>query len=805
MGQYDSSAVALQLLAQEALQLDADYNEATARFRLIDSILVDILGWDRQGIAVEKFDRGEYTDYECGRPCQLLVEAKRASVSFRLPAGESGGLMLLESVSASSAQVRDAIEQAIGYAKSRNIPYCAVTNGTQWIFFLGARLDGRDSLKGRCVVYPSLDTMVERFRELWDLVTPAAISEHNLGELLKRDSLPPPPSKLSSKIYGYPGFKNRNPIASSLQILGGLFLDDIASQPALEEQFLRTAYCQSGALSQYALVSKELLKTRYTTFFEKQAGVSAEPATGKKGTNPRLTADVLAAGLGKRPILLVGDVGVGKTTFVRNLIKVEAKDELSQAFVLYVDYGTKPAVTDTLKDYTIQEIVRQLRDEFGVDINERQFVRGVHNQRIQEFGKGIYSDLKELDPTQFKLKEIEFIASLTQNIEEHLRLSLEHASKGQKRQIVVFLDNVDQRPIAFQEEVFLIAASISANWPVTTFVSLRPETFAQSRASGTLAAYQPRVFTIEPPRIDLVIKKRLEFALARLKEAGTLPGLPTNITIDSRNLELYLKMLIGSFSDRNDVIEFLDNMCSGSVREALSYVSSFVGSGHVDSAKIIDAMESTGRYYLPIHEFVRAVIHKDGEYYDPTVSPIPNVFDISSADQREHFAVLILLEYIERAGQTGGSHGFVERRLVLDFMQGCGYRTEQTLSTLRRAFDKGLVISPEGIKAETSGHIRITTAGAYLRKKLCVLMAYLDAIVVDTPVLDPDSRIKLGDARALEDRLHRAEDFLDYLDSCWSNSLSLSSALDWPALSESARAHIGDIKARTDTKSNGRY
>jgi len=805
MGQYDSSAAALAKLAQDSSKLDPDYNEATGRFRLIDSILVDVLGWDKQGIAVEKFDRGDYTDYECGAPCQLIVEAKRASVSFKLPAGELGGVMQIESVAASSAQVREAIEQAVGYAKARNVPYCAVSNGTQWIFFLGARLDGRDSLKGRCVVYPSLETMVERFRELWDLVTPAAISEHNLGDLLKRDSLPPPPSKLSSRIPNYPGFKNRNPIASSLQILGGLFLDDIAAQPALEEQFLRTAYCQSGALSQYALVSKELLKTRYTSFFEQQAGVSAEPATGKKGTNPRLTADVLAASLGRRPILLVGDVGVGKTTFVRNLIKVDAKDELSHAFVLYVDYGTKPAVTDALKDYTIQEIVRQLREDFGVDINERQFVRGVYNQRIQDFGKGIYADLKELDPVQFKLKEIEFIAGLTQNMEEHLRLSLEHASKGQKRQIVVFLDNVDQRPIGFQEEVFLISASISANWPVTTFVALRPETFAQSRASGTLAAYQPRVFTIEPPRIDLVIKKRLEFALARLEEAGTLPGLSTGISIDSRNLELYLKMLILSFTERDDVIEFLDNMCSGSVREALSYVGSFVGSGHVDSSKILSVMEDTGRYYLPIHEFVRAVIHKDGEYYDPTISPIPNVFDISSADQREHFALLILLEYVEHAGQTGGSHGFVERRLVMDFMQGCGYRTEQTLSTIRRAFDKGLVISPEGTKADTSGHIRITTAGAYVRKKLCGLHAYLDAIVVDTPVLNPESRGKLTDVRALDDRLHRAESFLDYLDNCWSNSLSLSKALDWPALSETARSHIREIRDRADARSSGRH
>lgn len=797
MSKYDSSKEELLRVAQSADQLPSNYNEATARFRLIDVILTDVLGWDREGVSVEKHDRGDFTDYECGSPTQLLIEAKRESVDFNLPIGEVAGIQRLETLMEGSVEITVAIEQAIGYCKKRNIPYGGVSNGKQWVFFLGARLDGRDSLKGRCIVYPSLESMVERFRELWDLVTPLAISEHNLGDLLKRDSLPPPPSKLSSRIVGYPGFKNRNPIASELQILGGLFIDDIASSPLIEEEFLRAAYCQSGAISQYALVSKELLKTRYTTFFEQQAGVSVSPATNKKGTNPQLTADVLAAGLSRRPILLVGDVGVGKTTFVRNLIKVDAKEELSNAIVLYVDYGTKPALSRDLKDYTIQELIRQLREDVEVDINERQFVRGVYNQRIQEFGRGIYADLKEISPDQFKIKEIDFISSLTANIEEHLRLSLEHASKGQKRQIVIFLDNVDQRPPSFQEEVFLIASGFSANWPVTTFVALRPETFSLSRARGALAAYQPRVFTIEPPRIDLVIKKRLEFALAQLKKAGSLPGLPAGTSLHSQNLDYYLRMLIHSFSERNDIVEFIDNMCSGSVREALSYVGSFVGSGHVDSQKIILAMEKQGRYFLPIHEFLRAVIHKDAEYYDPSNSPIPNVFDISSADPREHFATLLLLDHVERAGQAGGSHGFVERRIVLDFMQTCGFRTEQSISTLRRAFDKGLVVSPEGLKDEASGHIRITTAGAYVRKKLCSIIAYLDAIVVDTPVTSPDHRANLQDARSLEERLSRAEHLLDYLDECWQGSPSLWHKLEWPQLADAGRSQIREIRERT--------
>jgi len=795
MNNYEAAKTRLGSITSEVRSL-SDFNEATARFQIIDRILTEVFGWDRAGMEVERYDRGDYSDYECGKPVRILVEAKRSSIGFELPISLDRGVMKIETLVDGNPAFEESVAQAIGYCQSRNIPYAAVTNGKQWAFFLGSRTDAVASIKGNCIAFPSLESMESRFREAWDLLTPAALDEGHLRALLVKGSLQPPPTKLSARLPGYPGHKNRNPIATELQILGGLFFEDIASSPELEETFLRDAYCQSGALSQYALVSKELLQTRYTTFFEGQAGVSVSSATSKKGTNPELTADVLAASLSKRPILLVGDVGVGKTTFIRNLIKVDAKEELDRALVLYVDYVAKPAVADDIRDYTATEIIRQLREDYDLDIYERQFVRGVYNRRLEDFQRGIFADLRDVEPNMFLLKEIQFLESLTSNREEHVRLSLEHIFRGQKRQIVLFLDNVDQRRPLFQEEVFMISASIAASWPVTAFVSLRPETFSLSRARGALAAYQPRVFTIEPPRIDLVIKKRLQFALKQLRNSGSLPGLPYGTSIESKNLENYLLMLIKAFESQDEIIEFIDNMCSGNVREALKYVGSFVGSGHVDSAKILEVMERHGNYLLPLHEFLRAVIYKDAEYYDPTDSPVANLFDLVSASGAEHFALLLLLEYVERAGQIGGSRGFVERNAVVAYMQSAGFSIDQTTPHLRRAFEKGLLSSPEGLRDETTDRIRITSAGAYSRKKLCALFPYIDAVLVDTPITDPVVRASIHDARSIEDRLSRAVQFLDYLDACWAAAKDLHNKIDWSGLSGDARSQIRYVKVK---------
>jgi hypothetical protein len=54
----------LLLLVNEFNSIDrTNFNEATTRFRFIDKILTDCLGWDHRDITVEDSYEGEYSDY----------------------------------------------------------------------------------------------------------------------------------------------------------------------------------------------------------------------------------------------------------------------------------------------------------------------------------------------------------------------------------------------------------------------------------------------------------------------------------------------------------------------------------------------------------------------------------------------------------------------------------------------------------------------------------------------------------------------------------------------------------------------
>ncbi|MEU3765685.1 hypothetical protein AB0E55_11560 [Amycolatopsis keratiniphila] len=83
---FDQGAVAMSELAVEQENTTVDRNEATTRFHIIDRILFDALGWQKQDCVLEEPLDGTYTDYSLGNPgTRLIVEAKKEESTFPFP------------------------------------------------------------------------------------------------------------------------------------------------------------------------------------------------------------------------------------------------------------------------------------------------------------------------------------------------------------------------------------------------------------------------------------------------------------------------------------------------------------------------------------------------------------------------------------------------------------------------------------------------------------------------------------------------------------------------------------------------
>ena len=232
--------------------------------------------------------------------------------------------------------------------------------------------------------------------------------------------------------------------------------------------------------------------------------------------------------------------------------------------------------------------------------------------------------LKTKKPSLFQQKEIEHLEVLCKNREEHLRRSLDVVSFSFRKQIVIFLDNTDQRSEQDQQATFLIAEEMAEHWQAVIYVTLRPETYHASVDRGALSGYHPKAFTIAPPRIDRVIKKRLYFGLNVTRGRVSITEFARTAQLDFASLTSIRSFLR---SLRDEMIRCIDNIAAGNVRVALELVRGFFGSGSCGHPE--DHRQGT-RVLIPLHEFQRAIVYGDNVHYDPSRSRISNVFDIST-------------------------------------------------------------------------------------------------------------------------------------------------------------------------------
>lgn len=177
------------------------------------------------------------------------------------------------------------------------------------------------------------------------------------------------------------------------------------------------------------------------------------------------------------------------------------------------------------------------------------------------------------------------------------------------------------------------------------------------------------------------------------------------------------------------------------------------------------------------------------------MSPIANLFDISTPDGREHFLLGNLVGFIERNATAAGQQGYVDAGMVYEFAQGLGFSPAQVNSAIQRATDKKLIEpSPAFLEKAEAVAFRITTIGAYTIRELCKYFAYVDAMVVDTPIVDGKVRASIGEIDDIDRRLERGIRFLDYLDLQWQAVGHKNITWDWAGVSSASRSDIGAIQ-----------
>ena len=779
----------------ELARLSPDANEATTRLRAIDTILFDVLDWDKEDVDPEQYCRAEgYADYVCTARglCLLVIEAKRAGKTFVLGSDNlenrpySFGFIASESKDAA-----DALQQAIGYAATLGAHYVAITNGRQWLLTL-TYVEGKELTDRLVFVFESLDAIESRFRLFFQCFSKVQLSRHEIDGALLDILLKPAPPKASSRITGYPQPAVRNVFQNELSYVLD-YVWQLMSQDEGSSDFVRNCYVSPDSHKDTIELVKELIAKRTA-----EDAVLTQHDIQSIDKLPQQLAHLPA----EKPFVILGQIGRGKTSFLKYLRHVAASELLSNFIQLDINFIDRPDESSQIPAYVYDEIERQLLDLYNIDIREDRFVRGVLHFELQRLKNTPRGKVAGEDPARYKEYELQEIERIIENRHSYLTRVFHHLKKGRQCSVAIFMDNIDRRNPDIQEQAFLRASAMARDWSSMTFVCLRPDTFHRSRESGVLDAIAPTTFTVAHPDLALVLKRRFAYAKSIAEGERT-----TSATVDGYSSHIHVKLpdvsaLLGSCEfaarKRHGIIPLLEAVSNGNIRRLLDLARAILCSGHLDTKKILGIIQKDGNYTVPDFEGVKALLYGEYKHYYGAESPFINLFDILHAQHMEHFLSLCALHYLSRSAVDGPSRGFTARREITAYLSGLGFSLQATDEALRRLEAKQLIATAILPAEGDTDHrrFRLTSLGNFHLHYLCNVFQYLDAMTLDTPVLDAEVRKHMVDTNSIHERVQRTKEFLKYLDHSAAHIRDDAILSFWRQHSSEARSGIAEVEKR---------
>jgi hypothetical protein len=323
------------------------------------------------------------------------------------------------------------------------------------------------------------------------------------------------------------------------------------------------------------------------------------------------------------------------------------QSEKANTYFLNINLGIKANLSTDVKSFVLAELPAALRRRYNVDIESEEFVNSIYYEELRRFDRSVKgASLKAVDPDAYRRERIDFLSSLVARKDSHLHAALAHLSRGRNKQIILIMDNADQRKFEVQQEAFLIAQEFAATRNLLVFVALRPSTFYESKLTGALSGYQHKILTISPPPADELIQRRLTFAL-RVAEGQIEPAALSGIRLRLSSIVSFLHATLRSIRSNEEIQSFLSNITGGNIRAVVELITGFFGSPNVDSQKIVRIEEEKGNYRVPLHEFTKHALLGEYAYFNAHSSQVAcNIFDVSAADPREHFLAGVLIAYL---------------------------------------------------------------------------------------------------------------------------------------------------------------
>ncbi len=672
-------------------------NEAKTRLLVVDEVL-NTLGWPKNEYEPEQVTPvGTYTDYRLtleGQP-RLIVEAKRVGVITPLPKAiqrpEYANSFLFTNY---GPEMTSLLQQCQGYCVHCGVPYAVATTGEVWIILIGFKF-GVEWGKLKSVVFHSLEDVFHRLGEFYGLVSREAIKANSLEEKFGSMVLIKPSIAIRPREHVIPPSDvERPPDLQLIRAFFDQFMGDITRPD--QASLLEHCYVEDLTLNEFSRELQRILQ--YDAALDE-----LEPSLDQ------VDADTLERELelqsfsgNPKTILLVGNVGVGKSTFVHRFIRSEARPKHYVCTVVdLINYATIETVRDRGEEQRLAELVlNKLAAEFEhqLDPYQPEVFRGCFEVEVGQFRKQ-RRQLFEQNREKYLLLEEEHIFELGKDQYKYLVGYIKYARKKRYKVWITF-DNVDRGSDSYQQFVYSFAHQLAADAGCVTLITLRQDTFLEAQGAGFLDVRSSDiVFRISAPEFRRVVSKRRKYVDWTIENNEVPRPFRGHISL-LRLLNWHINRLV---LDEHDAIRlFITSFSLNNIRYGLATLRDYYTCSHStfhelyrqykDRADV--GMSVPLDYKREFSRFIQALMLGDSWSYQSEQSELFNVFSVDPLEKISHFLMLRLLAYLGLERNTFSSKIAIKYdKLCSDFLF-LGYPRHHVNNATRKLLAAGLIVSP---------------------------------------------------------------------------------------------------------------
>ena len=460
-----------------------DANEATVRLLIIDEVL-NVLGWDKNEYQPEQVtSKGGYTDYRLSIENQprLIVEAKRIGTiepfpkSIQQPQYSNSYLY-----NRCGPELKELLDQCSGYCAQCGVPYALATTGEVWIILLGFKY-GTEWGKLKAFVFHLLEDILKRFNDFYGLVSREAVRNNGLEEKFADMTLVKPNIAIHPREkLGQSSDVGQAPNEQVIRAFFDQFMGDITVSG--REKMLEQCYVENRTINEFSRDLQQILQ------YDAALDELDMPISEVDNSILEKELEYQYTSHDPKTILLVGNVGAGKSTFIHRFSRYEAQPRRTICTIVNVinrsvkEFERTHAEEERLAGLVLTGLSSAFRDK--ADPYSPEIVRGCFEVELNRF-KRLSPTLFRVDPNGYAMKEEELLLDLKKDQYMHLVGYLKYIRKKRYKAWVAF-DNVDRGPDSYQAFVYAFAHQLSTDTGCVTLITLRQDTFLEAKDAGFL-------------------------------------------------------------------------------------------------------------------------------------------------------------------------------------------------------------------------------------------------------------------------------------------------------------------------------